>query len=213
MIKVFIVEDQALMRDSLEHIIGAQDDMEVAGTTDDASMAPELCRQLKPDLVLMDVVTKNNTNGITFAAQIRKDLPDIKIVVMTAFHDITFIDEARKVGSHSFIDKSIGLDHFLYVIRSTMKGHGIYPGPADASPFAAKFSEKEIALIRLVCQGKTREDMARSLSISESTVGQFITSILDKSGFDSIMRFAVYAVSCGFIVPDLLSAKNGINAK
>jgi DNA-binding NarL/FixJ family response regulator len=207
MIKVFIVEDQPLMRDSLKHIISEQEDMEVTGTADDAAQAPELCRKLKPDLILMDVVTKNNSNGISFAAQIRRELPDIKTVVMTAFPDITFIDEARKAGVHSFIVKNAGLDHLLFVIRSTMKGHGIYPGPAAGSPFAAKFSEKEIAVIRLVCQGKTREEMAKQLSISESSVGQQITSILDKSGFDSIMKFAVYAVSRGYIVPDLLSAK------
>ncbi|MDR0497569.1 MAG: response regulator transcription factor [Treponema sp.] len=207
MIKVLIVEDQPLMRDSLEHIIVEQEDMEIAGSTDDAVNAPQLCRRLNPDLVLMDVVTKNNSNGINFAAQIRREFPDIKIVVMTAFPDITFIDEAREADVHSFVSKNMGLDHLLYVIHSTMKGHGIYPGPVTNSPFAVKFSDKEIAVIRLVCQGKTREEMAKELSISESSVGQHITSILDKSGFDSIMKFAVYAVSRGYIVPDLLPSK------
>jgi DNA-binding NarL/FixJ family response regulator len=91
----------------LEQIISQQADMEVAEVTGDASNVPELCRKLKPDLALMDVVTKNNSNGITFAAQIRKELPNIKIVIMTALPEITFVEEARKAGAHSFIDKDI----------------------------------------------------------------------------------------------------------
>ena len=201
MTKILIVEDQAMLRDSLEHIIGEQDDMEVAGVTDDAAKSLQLCRKLKPDLVLMDVVTKNNANGIVFAAQIRAELPEIKIVIMTALPEITFVDEARKARAHSFIDKNMGNEHLFYVIRNTMKGHGIYPGPPDISRFASQFTEKEIAVIRLVCQGKTRDEMAQELGISESSLGQHITAILDKSGFESIMKFAVYALGQGLIVP------------
>ena len=202
MTKILIVEDQTMLRDSLEHIINEQDDMEVTGTTDEASKAPGLCRKLKPDLVLMDVVTKNNSNGIASAAIINKELPNIKIVVMTGLPEITFADEARKAGVHSFMYKNMGNGHLFYVIRSTMQGHGIYPGPHDVSHFASQFTEKEIAVIRLVCQGKTREEMIKELSISGTTLGQYITSILDKSGFDNIMKFAVYAVGEGLIAPD-----------
>ena len=200
MIKILIVEDQTLLRDSLEHIISEQADMEVTGTTDDASKAPELCKELNPDMVLMDVVTKDGPNGIVFAEKIRSEFPDIKIVIMTALPEITFIDEARKAGAHSFMEKAMGNDHLFYVIRSTMKGHGIYPGPGSQSQFASQFSEKEIAVIRLVCQGKNRDEMAKELSMSESMLGHHITTILDKSGFDSISKFAIFAVGQGLIV-------------
>ena len=114
-----------MLRESLEHIIGEQDDMEAVGSTDDAANAPELCRQLQPDLVLMDVVTKNNSSGITYTAHIRKEFPDIKIVIMTALPEITFAEEARKAGAHSFMDKDMGNDHLFHVIRNTMKGYSI----------------------------------------------------------------------------------------
>jgi DNA-binding NarL/FixJ family response regulator len=200
--KIIIVEDQALLRDSLEQIISQEADMEVAGITADAANAPELCRKLKPDLVLMDVVTKNNSNGITFAAQIRRELPDIKIVIMTSLPEITFVDEAKKAGAHSFIDKDTGNEHLFFVIRSTMKGNGIYPSPENRVHFAAQFTEKEIAVIRLVCQGKTRDEMVKELYLSEASLGRHISSILNKSGFDNIMKFAVYAVGRGLIVTD-----------
>ena len=202
MIKILIVEDQAMLRDSLEHVINEQADMEVIGITDNASKALDLCRKLKPDLVLMDVVTENDANGIIWTGKIRQELPDIKIVIMTGLPEITFIDEARKAGAHSYINKNAGNEHLFYSIRSTMKGVGVYPGSSDTSPFAAQFNEKEIAVIRLVCQGKTRSEMIEELGISESMIKPIITSILDKSGFDSIAKFAIYAVGSGLIVPD-----------
>jgi len=199
MIKILIVEDQTMLRESLEHVIGGQDDMVVAGSTDDAANAPELCRKLKPDLVLMDVVTRNNSSGITYTAQIREEFPEIKVVVMTALPEITFAEEARKAGAHSFIDKEMSNDHLFHIIRNTMKGYSIYSSLSDRLPFAAQFTEKEIAVIRLVCQGMARDEMAKNLGISESMIKQHITSILDKTGFDSISKFAIYAVGEGLI--------------
>jgi DNA-binding NarL/FixJ family response regulator len=201
-IKILIVEDQAMLRDSLEQVIGEQPDMEVVGVENNASKTPELCRKLNPDLVLMDVVTENDVNGITWTAKIRQEMPEIKIVIMTSLPEITFVEEARKAGAHSYINKNAGNEHMFYTIRSTMKGHGVYPGPSETSPFAAQFTEKEISVIRLVCLGKTRSEMVEELGISESMLKPVITSILDKTGFDSIMKFAVYAVGRGLIVPD-----------
>jgi DNA-binding NarL/FixJ family response regulator len=112
------------------------------------------------------------------------------------------MDEARKAGVHSFIYKDMGHDHLFYVIRSTMKGNGIYPGPNEGVSPANQFTEKEIAIIRLICQGKTRGETAKELGVSDSAIGPYITSILDKSGFDSISKFAIYAAGRGLIVTD-----------
>jgi len=202
MIRILIVEDQTMLRESLEHVIGGQDDIEVAGTTDDASRTPELCRELQPDLVLMDVVTKNNTSGITYTAQIRAEFPNIKIVIMTGFLEITFIDEARKAGAHSYVYKNSGYEHLFYVIRNTMQGNSIYPGPENHLPLNAQFNERELAVIRLVCKGKSRTEIANELAISEAVVKRIISVILEKTEFDNIMKFAIYAVSRGLIVPD-----------
>jgi len=201
MIKILIVEDQTLLRESLEHVISGQDDMEVVGTTDDAANAPKLCGELKPDLVLMDVVTKNNSSGITYTAQIRAEFHKIKIVIMTALPEITFVESARKAGAHSFMDKEMGNEHLLYIIRNTIKGYSIYSVRSERPPFANQFTEKEIAVIRLVCQGKSRNEVAKEIGLSEVRLKPIITSILNKSGFDNIMKFAVYAVGEGLIVP------------
>jgi DNA-binding NarL/FixJ family response regulator len=200
MIKILIVEDQAMLKDSLEYLLNNQEGMEVIAATDDASKAPELCREQKPDLVLMDVITKES-NGIVFAAQIRKEMPQVKIVIMTAFPEITFLDEARKIKAHSFIYKSSGNEHLIYVIRSTIRGIGYYPGPADKPPYADQLTEREIAIVRLIHQGVKRSEMLKELEISEMTLKKDINSILDKTGYDSIMDFAVFAAVNNLILP------------
>ncbi len=201
MITVLIVEDQVLLRDSLERLLNTQEDVRVVGVCSRADRAFDLCRKLGPDLVLMDVVTCNAANGITAADRIRKEMPDVKIVIMTAVPEISFINAAQVAGAHSFIYKTAEFDHLLYVIRSTMKGQGIYPSPTDDSRFGIRFSDKELAILRLVCQGKSRSEMARALFMSEGSVKAVITRILNKTGFDSIMKLAVYVVANGFIVP------------
>ena len=202
MINILIVEDQALLRDALANVINGQADMQVAGFTANADEALDLCRQSSPDLALIDVVTQDKANGIVAAAQIRREIPSVKIVIMTALPEITFVDAARKAGAHSFVYKTANSSHLLYVIRSTMEGHGVYPGPDD-EPFAkARFADAEIALIQLVCLGKSRKEIAQSLAMPEGSVKELIAGILEKTGFDNIMQFSVYAVARGFIIPD-----------
>jgi len=202
MIRILIVEDQIMLRESLERVIGGQNDMEVAGSTDDAAVAPDLCRELQVDLVLMDIVTKNNASGITYTAQLRAEFPNIKIVIMTGFSEITFIEEARKAGAHSYVYKNSGYEHLFYAIRNTMQGNGIYPGPENQFSPEAQFNEKELAVIRLVCKGKSRNEIIAELGMSEAAVKRIISSVLEKTEFDNIMKFAIYAVSRGFIVPE-----------
>jgi DNA-binding NarL/FixJ family response regulator len=202
MIKIVIVEDMTLLLDSLTNTINGQDDMRVVGTVVNADEALTLCRNLAPDLALIDVVTDGKANGIAAAAAIRQELPDVKIVIMTALPEITFLESARKAGAHSFIYKDSDSGHLLGVIRDTMKGKGTYPGPNDAALAKTNFSELEIKVIRLVCQSKKRDEIMETLFLSESSVKAVISGILNKTGFDSISKFSMYAVAHGFIVPD-----------
>jgi DNA-binding NarL/FixJ family response regulator len=202
MINIILVEDQVLLRDALAKIINGQEDMKVAGYTADGDKALDMCRVLAPDLALIDVVTEGKANGIGAAAQIRQELPEVKIVIMTSLPEITFLDAARKAGAHSFIYKDSDSEHLLYVIRGTMKGKGTYPGPGDEAIARTRFSEVEIRVIRLVCQGKKRNEISEALHISESSVKAVIADILTKTGFDSITKFSMYALAHGFIVPE-----------
>ena len=202
MIKIIIVEDMTLLRDSLANVINGEEDMRVIGVAADANESLALCRELAPDLALMDVMTENRASGIAAAEEIRLALPDIKIVIMTALPEITFIDAARKAGAHSFVYKNSDSRHLLYVIRSTMNGKGVYPGPGDEIITKIRFSDAEIAVIRLVCQGKSRNEVASAMAMSEGSVKALISGILNKTGFDNIVKFSMYALAHDFIIPD-----------
>jgi DNA-binding NarL/FixJ family response regulator len=141
-------------------------------------------------------------NGIEAALDIRFEFPDIKIVIMTAFPEITFIDAAHHAGVQSFIYKSISSDTMLNIIRNTMGGYSVYPDRVPRELVKTpKFTEREIKTLRLLAQAKTRKEIAVALNTTEGTLKAIITGILNKTGYDNIMQYVVHAVSSGIIRP------------
>ena len=108
---------------------GEQNDINIVGQTADPAQTFELCRNLRPDLVLMNVEAESGRLDISCAAQIRRELPRIKVVITTDRPETTVTDKAWKAGIQSYYCTEKGSAGLPYVIRSTMQGHGIYPGP------------------------------------------------------------------------------------
>lgn len=203
MIRILIVEDQVIMRDSLESLINSQKDMVVIASTGNAKDSYNICKEKNPDLVLMDVRTEKNENGIDAAERIKASMPNIRIIIMTGMPEITYMDSSRKAGVDSFLYKNVSGEIMLSSIRSTMEGYGIFPkNNPSPLPGSLSFTENELAVLKLVCQAKSRKEIARALAMSEGSIKQIVTGILNKTGYDSIMKFAVYAVSKGYIMPD-----------
>lgn len=204
LIKILIVEDQVIMRDSLANLINGQEDMCVVGSIGSAAGALKICKKTSPDLVLMDVCTDNNENGIAAAAEIRTQYPEMKIIIMTGMPEITYMESSKKAGVDSFLYKNVKSDTMLAAIRSTMDGYGTFPRETSSVlPGNLSFTDTEIAILRLVCEAKNRKEIAKELAMSEGSVKAIITAILNKTGYDSIMKFAVYAVAKGYINPNL----------
>ncbi len=200
---VMIVEDQTMLRDSLAMAVDAQADMCVVALAADARDALGLARRHDPDLVLMDVCTDNDSSGIAATREIKQALPRVRVVIMTGMPDITFVRQAREAGADSFVYKNVGTAELLSVIRSTMDGYVTFPRAKKNVLEEAGLSEEEVAILRLVCEAKSRREIAAELYLSEGTVKRRISEILAKTGHDSIMKLAVEAVSRGYIVPSL----------
>ena len=113
MTKVLIVEDHASMRESLTAALTAAGDFSVVGEVPNADYAPDFCRHLCPDLVLMDVCTEGGASGLKAVEDIRKTDQAVRIIVMTAFDEITYIPRAKAAGANGFIYKSRSLNDFL----------------------------------------------------------------------------------------------------
>lgn len=203
MIRIILVEDQAMLRESLSLAINAQDDMETIAMLSNASDALDAANEHHPDLMLMDVCTEDDASGIAAAAQIKRHLPGIRVVVMTGIPEITFIEQARAAGADSFVYKNVSTSELLSIIRSTMEGYSTFPAAQLGDKTLDLLDEEEIRILRLVCENKSRREIADELFLSEGTVKRRISTILAKTGYDSIMKLAVHAVSDGYIVPNL----------
>lgn len=201
MIRLMIVEDQAMLRDSLACTINTQSDMEVVASLGDAAEALEALERSGATCALLDVCTENDSSGIVAARKIKEARPEVKVVIMTGMPEITFVEQARTAGVDSFVYKNVGTTELLGIIRSTVEGYSTFP--------LAQLTDTELAILRLVCETKTRKEIATELYLSEGTVKRHISEILAKTGYDNILRLAVHAVSTGLIVPSMTKGANG----
>ena len=204
MIKIVIVEDQTMLRDSLAQIIDTQPDMEVVASLADAAFALDEVEKTGATCALLDVCTENDSSGIVAARRIKESHPEVRVVIMTGMPEITFVEQARAAGVDSFVYKNVGTAELIAVIRSTMEGYSTFPRPqSNALSGAAALTQTEIDILRLVCETKTRKEIAQELYLSEGTVKRHISEILAKTGYDNILRLAVHAVSSGLIIPGM----------
>ena len=127
MFKIIVIDDHILLRDMIVDTLNAEDDLEVVGLSDDAKDALDLCRKLCPDVLLMDICTANNSNGIFFAKTIKENFSNIRIIIMTGVLDVNFVNEAKEAGIESFIYKSISKDSLISTVKNTANGYSIYP--------------------------------------------------------------------------------------
>ena len=134
-IRVVVVEDQIMLRDSLVAAINRELDMEVVASLADAADVLDLDAGREIDVALLDVCTENNSSGIIAARKLREARPQVKTVIMTGMSDVTFVRQAREAGVDSFIYKNVRTDDLLSVIRSTVEGYSTFPSSrkGDAS--------------------------------------------------------------------------------
>ncbi|HEX8993266.1 MAG TPA: response regulator transcription factor [Anaerolineales bacterium] len=193
--RVLLVDDHALFREGLAGIIGAQPDMEVVGEANDGLEAMVKARELRPDLVLMDVQMPG-VDGLEATRQIKQALPDTTIVILTVRDDDEKLFEALKGGAQGYLLKDIRSQDMLAMLRSALRGEAAL-SPALAGRVLAEFrrlskhgsqgreedtglTEREQQVLLEVSRGATDKEIAEALSISLNTVKSHIRNILAK---------------------------------
>lgn len=159
MIRVLIVEDQAILRD-LARSVGDQPDMTVVSAIADASEALGVALKERPDMILMDVCTEHDSNGIVAAARIKEQLPECRVIIMTGMPEIAFVDQAREAGRQlcvqerryrrAFRRDALHVGGLLHV--SQKPPESIFSG-------TAALDDVELSILRLACEGKSRREM------------------------------------------------------
>ena len=203
MYSVLIVDDHQSMCDSLTYALLNAGDFAVVGTLTDASRASDYCERLGPDLVIMDVCTEGGASGLDATIALREAFPDVKVIVMSGFDEITYAPRAQEAGAHAFVFKNKSLDYFVEVARGVMQGEQFYPKPRTIPmPVGeAPLTEREMEVLRLMCRHMTNKEIAEELFISENTVKYHKSNMLAKTGFSRAVDLAFYMISNGWINP------------
>jgi DNA-binding NarL/FixJ family response regulator len=207
MIKVLLVEDRKMSRDSIISYIKGSDRYELAAQTPSAGTAEMLCMQYHIDLVLMDVCTANNEDGIEAAAVIKRHFPRIKVIIITGMTTIDLIKRARAAKADSFWYKEIEGDELLDVMERTMNGEHIYPNETPivqiGNMTTAEISEREFEVLRLMVDGNIDAAIAEKLCVSVPAVRYHITQLLQKTGYENRVKLIADLINKDFIVPGL----------
>jgi DNA-binding NarL/FixJ family response regulator len=213
-LRVLIVDDHALFRSGLASLLTANS-IEVVGEASNGLEGVEKTRRLKPDLVLMDVKMAG-LSGIQATRLINAEMPQTKIVMVTAFDDDEDLFEAMKSGAAGYILKNMEAEKFVNLLSSVMDGEVVVspwiadkivkesfrqPGRRGSSKFVNDLTNKEAKVIKLVANGASNKEIASSLNISDNTVKYHLRNIMEKLQVRNRAQMAVYAVRKG-IVPD-----------
>ena len=203
--KILIVEDQALARTYLCSCVEKCKDCEVAGTLSRADAALRRCGEGHIDLILMDICTESDSDGLTAAESIKKFYPRIKIVMVTSMLEGRFLDRARKIGDESFWYKDSPSGDLVGVIDGTLSGKRFGPDSVPTvrlgNTLSCELSDREMETLRLLCEGKTNAEIAVKLNVAESSVRTYINRMLEKTGYTNRNRLMIAAVGKRMVVP------------
>ena len=228
MIKVMIVDDQELIRHSLKIILGVNNDMEVVGMAADGAETLQKLKELspeeRPDVILMDI-RMPVMDGVECTAQISKKYPNIKVIALTTFDDEEFIFGALKSGASGYLLKGSSLEELSGAIRTVYTG-GAMLNPNVASTVIRQFStmaknivnpeitdlntdeitRSEWYIIQAVARGMSNKEISESLWLSQGTVRNSISSILNKLHLRDRTQLAIWAVQTGIVNKDLFDS-------
>jgi DNA-binding NarL/FixJ family response regulator len=196
-IKLMIADDHRLFREGIKALLAVTDDIEIVGEAEDGESALKKCRELQPDVILMDI-NMPGLNGIQATEQILEKQPQIRIIMLTMLEDDASVFNAMRAGARGYLLKGADPQEVLSVIRAAAEGQALF-GPAIATRLLNYFKElstkpalseagtpfpeltnRELEILRLIAQGHNNSEIAQKLFLSPKTVRNHITNIFSK---------------------------------
>jgi DNA-binding NarL/FixJ family response regulator len=213
-IRVFLVDDHAVVRRGMRAFFSMLDDIEVLGEAADGRAALDelavlAARDALPDVVLMDLLMPR-LDGVATTAAIKQLYPRVEVVALTSFSEAERVHVALEAGAAGYLLKDAEADEVVAAVRAAHRGE-VHLDPAVARKLtrslvapartATALTRREREILVLVAQGKSNHDIARTLVISERTARTHVSNVLSKLGLASRTQAALWAVREG-LVPD-----------
>jgi two-component system, NarL family, response regulator LiaR len=211
-IKILICDDHAIVLEGLRTVIQADPGMELIGEASDGVEAVRLALILHPDIILIDLVMAN-MNGIEAIRKIIGQDPHAHILVLTSFSDDALVFPAIKSGALGYLLKDSSPEQLIQSIHEVHRGEpSLHPRialkmirelsrPADLPPTTNPLTEREVAVLRLVAQGLTNQEIAIRLDIREWTVRTHVRNIFSKLHLANRTQATLYAIREGYSDP------------
>lgn len=201
--KILIVDDDALIRDSLNIILSLEEDFQVVGTASNGAEALQLCSSVQPDIVLMDI-RMPIMDGVLGTKNIKASFKDIKVVILTTFKDEEYIKEAIKNGAEGYILKNQPADAIVESLKAVNKGNIVLEkNVADALSTMLKedkpkknidldISEREMDILKLIGDGLSNKEISDKLYLTDGTVRNYVTKLLEKLHLRDRTQLAIF---------------------
>ncbi len=205
-IRVMLVDDHAVVRQGLRMFLGLDDEIEVIGEATNGAQALQAARELRPDVILMDLLMPE-MDGITAIEIVRREMPDTEVIALTSVLEDNMVVGAVRAGAIGYLLKDTEAHDLVSAIKAAAAGQ-VQLSPAAAArlvrelrtdPSPEALTERETDVLRLIGQGLANKEIAYTLHISEKTVKTHVSSILGKLQVTSRTHAALYAVRMGLV--------------
>ena len=210
MIKLLIVDDHAVVRDGLATMLGRESDFAVVGEAQNGLEAVDKTRELKPDIVLMDL-RMPELDGVEAMRRIREENLEVNFLVLTTYDTDEYIFHALEAGAKGYLLKVASREELFQAVRAVYRGESqIQPGVAARvldrlaqlsrqAPSTALLSGREVEVLQLMAGGAANKEIAVSLTLSESTVKTHVSNIFGKLEVNDRTGAVTKAVQKGII--------------
>ena len=209
-IRVMLVDDHLMVRDGLQVFLSVYDDLEIVAQAKDGAEAFDLCAQVRPDVILMDIVMPN-VDGPSATARIREAFPQVQVIALTTFLEEDLIKRALQAGANSYLLKDVHPDKLAQAIRDAHEGRPTIASAAaqvlaqaamQPAPVGADLTPRERQVLALLAEGRTNKQIAEALTVSSGTVRLHVSNILSKLGVSNRTEAARLALQHNLVPPD-----------